>query len=248
MAKKSQTAEAGGIPEWLQLILTASETVTLMRSQIHPADYNPREIDENAKKTLKRGLKDFGLLGGIIVNIQTGYTIVSGHQKIALLDDMAHYPENDYPVKVELIDVDQKTEIEINFFMNNPSAQGKWNEPKVKVLLNQIDPKRAGFSNLDLAVFGVKIDVPKVDVMKQDIEEMQKPVEELNEQRKEAVKQAKAQIKEKAEEKAAEADSFITLSFTSRQAKMEFMSRFGYEPTDKFINGDVFAERIELIE
>ena len=84
--------------------------------------------------------------------------------------------------------------------------------------------------------------------MKQDIEEMQKPVEELNEQRKEAVKQAKAQIKEKAEEKAAEADSFITLSFTSRQAKMEFMSRFGYEPTDKFINGDVFAERIELIE
>ena len=78
MAKKSQAAEAGGIPEWLQLILTASETVTLMRSEIHPADYNPREIDENAKKTLKRGLKDFGLLGGIIVNKQTGYTIVSG--------------------------------------------------------------------------------------------------------------------------------------------------------------------------
>ena len=83
------------------------------------AEFLRREIDENAKKTLKRGLKDFGLLGGIIVNIQTGYTIVSGHQKIALLDDMAHYPENDYPVKVELIDVDQKTEIEINFFMNN---------------------------------------------------------------------------------------------------------------------------------
>ena len=90
MAKKSKpAAENGGIPEWLQKILTASETVTLMRSQIHPADYNPREIGENERNTLKRGLKSFGLLGGILVNKQTGYTIVSGHQKVSLLDEMA---------------------------------------------------------------------------------------------------------------------------------------------------------------
>lgn len=248
MAKKNTQAAGNGIPEWLQKILTASETVTLMRSQIHPADYNPREIGENEKSTLKKGLKSFGLLGGIVVNKQTGYTIVSGHQKVNLLDEMAGYPENDYELKVELIDVDQKTEIEINFFMNNPSAQGRWNEQKVKILLPQIDPKRAGFSNLDLAAFGVKIEVPKAQEIKKAIEENQRPAEELKAARKAAVKQAKQEIAEKAAERAAEADSFITLSFTSGRAKQEFCERFGYAPDEKFINGDVFAERIELVE
>ena len=230
MAKKNTQAAGNGIPEWLQKILTASETVTLMRSQIHPADYNPREIGKNEKSTLKKGLKSFGLLGGIVVNKQTGYTIVSGHQKVNLLDEMAGYPENDYELKVELIDVDQKTEIEINFFMNNPSAQGRWNEQKVKILLPQIDPKRAGFSNLDLAAFGVKIEVPKAQEIKKAIEENQRPVEELKAARKAAVKQAKQEIAEKAAERAAEADSFITLSFTSGRAKQEFCERFGYAP------------------
>ena len=248
MAKKNNQAAGNGIPEWLQKILTASETVTLMRSQIHPADYNPREIGENEKSTLKKGLRNFGLLGGIVVNKQTGYTLVSGHQKVTLLDEMAGYPENDYELKVELIDVDQKTEIEINFFMNNPSAQGRWNEQKVKMLLPQIDPKRAGFSNLDLAAFGVKIEVPKAQEIKKAIEETQRPVEELKAARKAAVKQAKQEIAEKAAERAAEADSFITLSFTSWRAKQEFCERFGYAPDEKFISGDVFAERIELVE
>lgn len=247
MAKKGKSAD-GGIPEWLQKILTASETVTLMRSQIHPADYNPREIGENERSTLKKGLKNFGLLGGIVVNKQTGYTIVSGHQKVSLLDEMAGYPEHDYELKVELIDVDQKTEIEINFFMNNPSAQGRWNESKVKLLIPQIDPKRAGFSNLDLAAFGVKIDVPKVGEIKKAIEDAQKPVEELKAARKEAVKAVKQQVAEKAAAKAAEADTFITLSFTTAAAKAEFCERFGYAVDEKFISGDIFSERIERVD
>ena len=250
MAKKTSTkaAQEGEVPQWLQSILTASETVTLMRSQIHPADYNPREIGENERGTLKKGLKAFGLLGGIVVNKGTGYTIVSGHQKVSLLDEMAGYPGTDYELKVELIDVDQKTEIEINFFMNNPSAQGRWNEQKVKTLLPQIDPKRTGFSNLDLAAFGVKIEVPKASEIKKAIEETQKPVEELREARKAAVKQVKQQMAEKAAERAAEADSFITLSFTTGRAKQEFCERFGYALDEKFINGDVFADRIELVD
>lgn len=247
--------ETGGIPEKLQEILSASQTVTLKRSQIHPSDYNPREIGENERATLKKGLKNFGLIGGIVVNKQTGYTIVSGHQKVSILDEMAGYPENDYDLKVELIDVDEKTEIEINFFMNNPSAQGRWNEKKVKILLPQIDPKRAGFSNLDLAAFGVKIDVPQVNTMKEDIAQLQKPMEDLNEAekearaeaKKEAVKKVKEDMKATAESKADEADSFITLSFTSGQAKRDFLLRFGYGPDERFINGEVFSDMIERV-
>lgn len=252
----AQEKETGGIPEKMQQILNASQTAVLKRSQIHPSDYNPREIGENERTTLKKGLKNFGLLGGIIVNRQTGYTIVSGHQKVSILDEMAGYPEKDYDIKVEIIDVDQKTEIEINFFMNNPSAQGRWNEQKVKILLPQIDAKRAGFSNLDLAAFGVKIEIPEVKTMKDDIAELQKPMEELNEAekaaaaeaKKEAVKKVKEEIRQTAEAKADEADSFITLSFTSGQAKRDFLLRFGYGPDERFINGEVFGDMIERIE
>lgn len=254
MANKKESN--GGIPDWMQKILTASETVTVWRSQIHPSDYNPREIGENERATLKRGLKNFGLLGGIIINRQTGYTIVSGHQKVSLLDEMAGYPDKDYQLKVELIDVDQKTEIEINFFMNNPSAQGRWDEKKVKILLPQIDPKKAGFSSLDLAAFGVKIDIPQVNTMKEDIAELQKPMEDLKEAekeaqaeaKKEAVKKTKEEIRQAAEAKADDADSFITMTFTSSQAKREFLTRFGYDPGERFINGEVFSDMIERID
>lgn len=249
---KTGTTTGEGMSERLQQILTASQTVTLKRSMIHPSEYNPREIGENERATLKRGLKNFGLLGGIIVNKQTGYTIVSGHQKVSLLDEMAGYPEKDYELKVELIDVDQKTEIEINFFMNNPSAQGRWNEQKVKILLPQIDAKRAGFNSLDLAAFGVKIEVPEVNAMKRDIESLQAPAKELNEAekaaRKERVKAMKEQIQQGASAKVDDTDSFITLSFSSGNAKRAFMERFGYDPGERFISGDVFGDMIERIE
>lgn len=244
MAKKKET-DGTGVPEWLERILTASETVTLMRSQIHPADYNPREIGEGERSTLKRGLRNFGLLGGIVVNRGTGYTIVSGHQKVSLLDEMAGYPEKDYRIKAEVIDVDQKTEMEINFFMNNPSAQGRWNEPKVRILLGQIDPKRAGFSDLDLAAFGVRIETPEISVAASDIKDVQRPSDELREQRKEAVKRTKEHIREQAVERAEEAGSFVTISFTSAEAKRHFCARFGYSPSERFINGEALVGQLD---
>ena len=42
-----------------------SESVELNRSAIHFADYNPRKLSDESRKTLKRGIKKFGLVGGI---------------------------------------------------------------------------------------------------------------------------------------------------------------------------------------
>ena len=42
--------------------------VELKRSEIHFADYNPRDISDDEHKALKRGVKQYGLLGGLIVN------------------------------------------------------------------------------------------------------------------------------------------------------------------------------------
>ena len=41
-----------------------SESVELNRSAIHFADYNPRKLSDESRKTLKRGIKKFGLVGG----------------------------------------------------------------------------------------------------------------------------------------------------------------------------------------
>ena len=48
----------------------------LKRSAIRLASYNPRKISEESRKTLKRGIKKFGLVGGIVVNKRTGFTVL----------------------------------------------------------------------------------------------------------------------------------------------------------------------------
>ena len=52
-----------------------SESVELLRSQIKLHEQNPRTIPEENRKALKRGIKKFGMVGGIVVNKRTGYTL-----------------------------------------------------------------------------------------------------------------------------------------------------------------------------
>lgn len=73
-----------------------SESVELNRSAIHFADYNPRKLSEEARKTLKRGIKKFGLVGGIVVNKRTGH---DSHQRLTVMDELQKFPENDYRIR-----------------------------------------------------------------------------------------------------------------------------------------------------
>ena len=73
-----------------------SESVELNRSAIHFADYNPRKLSDESRKTLKRGIKKFGLVGGIVVNKRTGLTVVSGHQRLTVMDELQKFPDKDY--------------------------------------------------------------------------------------------------------------------------------------------------------
>ena len=106
-----------------------SESVTLNRSDIKFAEYNPRTISEENLKTLRRGIRKYGLVGGIVVNKRTGNTLVQGHQRITVMDDLQKYNpethENDYSIRCELIDYDEKMEKELVVLLNNPNAQGQ---------------------------------------------------------------------------------------------------------------------------
>ena len=132
----------------------SSTIVEVKRSEIHPADYNPRKIDEQGKRMLKRSMKQFGVVGGIIVNSQTGNTIVGGHQKVAILDEMYKYPDNDYSLRVEMISVDRKTEKTLNIALNNGNISGSWDYDALARLVPDIDYKDAGLTDADLNRIG----------------------------------------------------------------------------------------------
>ena len=225
----------------------SSTIVEVKRSEIHPADYNPRKIDEQGKRMLKRSMKQFGVVGGIIVNSQTGNTIVGGHQKVAILDEMYKYPDNDYSLRVEMISVDRKTEKTLNIALNNGNISGSWDYDALARLVPDIDYKDAGLTDADLNMIGCDflLQTEEENSLAGALEEMMQPV---TEQKEAHMKDVKQQVKEQAQETAANMDAYLMLSFDTWEAKAAFCERFGYDPYQKFIKGEVFDEQIERIE
>ena len=136
-----------------------SEPVQMLRSEMRPAPYNPRVIDDEARRLLKRSLRQYGVVGGIVVNRQTGNTIVGGHQKVLILDEMNKYDpqtnENDYMLRVELVDVDDTTEKQLNIALNNIAMTGRWDYDKLASMIPEIDYKAAGLTEADLSMIGM---------------------------------------------------------------------------------------------
>lgn len=141
--------------------VTQAEQITVRRSDIHAAPYNPRKITPEAAKLLKDNLKRVGLLGGIVWNRTTG-NLVSGHQKVAQMDAINRFdpnnPDTDYEFRVEVVDFDEKTEKEQNLFMNNRNAQGEYDDDMLRTMLAGIDYTAAGFDDFDAQLLGVIAD------------------------------------------------------------------------------------------
>lgn len=227
-----------------------SETVVIKRSQIHFAPYNPRKEDPEVVKKLKKNFKTVGYLGGIVWNRQSSY-LVSGHKRVQTLDIINNYdgtPETDYDIKIEAVDLDDKTEREQNIFMNSPSAMGEFDMEKMKVLVPDIDYQAAGLSEADMRIYGISVMQDDVSVglsdTIRDFEEMQEPYEA----RKAAVKSMKEQIRQQAEHKVEDIESYVMINFNSYRAKSSFMLRFGFSPDDKIIPGEMFSDMVERIE
>lgn len=130
----------------------------IQRSIINFANYNPRKISPEARKSLKANLKRIGLLGGIVWNEVTG-NLVSGHQRVSIIDEVNKYnsdtKENDYLIRVEVVRMDEKTEKEQNIFMNNRSVQGEFDTEMLRDLLDGIDYNFAGLNDFDLSMLGI---------------------------------------------------------------------------------------------
>lgn len=238
-----------------------SETIEIQRSEINLANYNPRSISAEARKKLKANIKKNGLLGGLVYNIQTK-TLVSGHQRISILDELNKYPENDYLVKVEAVDVDEQREKELNVWFNNTAVQGEWDYNLLATLIPDIDFKNAGLSDEDLQLIGVDFTLQTEE--ERDItsafDELNAPAKKVKEAEKKAKKEkmeeekiahnkeVKAKVMADAQEKAENMESYVMIPFDTYKRKAAFMERFGFDPREKFIKGEVFENMIERVE
>jgi len=222
-----------------------SESVELLRSQIKLHEKNPRTIPEENRKALKRGIKKFGMVGGIVVNKRTDYTLVSGHQRLSVMDELQRYnaetKDNDYSIRVDLIDVEEKEEKELLILLN-------------------IDYKDAGLTEQDLDIIGVDFNFQTEEentiadeldtLMEQVREERQTEVAQKQAERAEKVahmKQVKEEVKQAATKAAANMDAYLMLSFDNWEAKKDFCEKFGFDPEEKFLKGEVFEQKIDTL-
>jgi hypothetical protein len=204
------------------------EMQTLKRSQLKGAEYNPRIIDKEAKKRLKKGLQQHGLVSPITWNKRTG-NIVSGHQRISQLDALEK--NKDYELDVWVIDVPPEEEAVLNVQLNNPSMQGEWDLDKLALMTEEYELSfdEMGFSDLDVDLmfdgderFTQMFETPEAEEVKQGLAE---------------VKEARKQGKERLEERN-NINFYSVIVFENEEAKKEFYKKINVPVYEEYITAD----------
>jgi ParB-like chromosome segregation protein Spo0J len=214
--------------------------VTIQRSEIHGAEYNPRLISDTARKKLKAKIKKFGMVQPIIINKRT-MNIVGGHQRVSIMDELSR--GEDYPLKAAVIDVDEKTEVEINVFLNNPSAMGEWDTDMLAAIHTEFPEldfgKDLGFDKLDLDfIFSGTEHINDMGGAFVQTEE-QKKISLTAEEIREKKKQGNESLKKAQESDAAhwldEDDNYmLTFVFYNNAEKRAFMNKIKRPEKEKF--------------
>jgi len=232
--------------------LKQSETITINRTQINLNPYNPKKHTDKEIKNQLANLKKVGFNGGIKWNKVTG-NLIDGHRRIKAMDMYYKYdgtPETDYQVKVEAVEFDEKTEKEQLTYEALGNTRADYS--LVAEYINDIDYTNLGLSDYDineLSNFIVDINdyTPEVETYEDLITTTQIEAKDLPtyEDKKEQVKQMKQQVKEKAIERQKDEDAFITLSFSTYEAKSAFCEIIGIDPDERFAKGETVLNMIE---
>ena len=205
------------------------EMQTLKRSQLKGAEYNPRIIDKEAKKRLKKNPQEHGLVSPITYNKRTG-NIVSGHQRISQLDALEK--NQDYTLDVWVIDVDEREEAKINVLLNNPSMQGEWDLDKLAYMSEAFGMgfDEMGFSKLDIDFmfdgderFTEMFETPEAQEIKTGLAE---------------VKEARAKGKERMREKN-NINFYSVIVFEDEEAKQDFYKKISVPLSEEYLTADM---------
>lgn len=96
----------------------------LRLADLHPAQYNPRTISDEALAGLTKSIERFGCVELIVVNVHGGSNqIVGGHQRLKALQALGH----DRAICVT-VDCSPDDEQLLNISLNNPNLAGHFSE------------------------------------------------------------------------------------------------------------------------
>lgn len=201
----------------------------------------------------KKNIQKIGFLGGIVWNRLTG-NLIDGHRRVYAMDLLYKYygsKETDYDIKVEVCELDNKTEKEQLTYMAVGNTKADYD--LIAKYANDIDIHNVGLSDIDIKdiLSFVETDIDAVTdsidnlILPPTEEEMPIPVEKTYEEKKQHVKDVKEQVRENAEKRQADEEAYIMLSFTNTENKQAFCDLFGIDISEKFMKGEKLLEMID---
>jgi hypothetical protein len=234
------------------------EPKRINRTDIKNAEYNPRNIDPHAKRKLEKNLRKVGLLESLVWNERTG-NLVSGHQRLAIIDIIEGTPN--YSLDVSVTSLSLKEEKRQNVFFNNPGAQGTWDLIALADLAkdDDFDIEDAGFDPMDIEVLfddidgkfgtaadegdqGVVIDPPVVrptpaeEAIRQRQETQRRHGKESEDEAKARIRSDRAESKERAQTKD-DTEFYVVVVFQSRREREDFMKHINHTEEEKYLDG-----------
>ena len=236
------------------MTIKTSETSVIKRSQINLNPLNPKRHTEEAIKRQKKNLQKIGFLGGIVWNKLSG-NLIDGHRRVYAMDLLYKYDgskETDYDIKVEVCELDEKTEKEQLTYMAVGNTKADYD--LIAKYASDIDIYNVGLSDSDIKdiLSFTDTDIDAVTDSIDDLilpvaveEEKAKPVEKTAEGKKQHVKDIKEQVRDSAERRQADEEAYIMLSFTNAENKQAFCDLFGIDVSDKFMKGEKLLEMMD---
>ena len=118
---------------------TAPEVREFVLAELEMAEYNPRDISEEAAARLTASIDAFGLLALPVVNVSEGkQLLVSGHQRVTQL-----IKEGYTCADCVVVNFDLATEIAANLTLNNTAIQGTYDTVQSQQLLKRVAKSRS---------------------------------------------------------------------------------------------------------
>ena len=211
-----------------------------MRSQLHAQPYNPKRHTDKQVDGQKKNIRTFGYLGGIVWNERTG-NLIDGHRRLKALDQLNKYDgSNDYPVKVEVVDFDEKEEKEQMTYMAIGTTRPDYE--LIARYLPDIDYQLAGIEPYDL--MQIESFLPQQPVEIETLDDFIEP-EPTHEEKKAAVKKAKKEAQQRAVENWQNVQAYVTISFADAEEKRMFCDITGLDENEMFIAGKDVLEMIQ---
>lgn len=219
-----------------------SETKIIKRSQINLNPYNPKRHTDEQIKLQRKNLKKVGFLGGIVWNETTG-NLVDGHRRIKALDIINKYdgtPATDYEVKVEAVQMDEKTELQQMTYMAVGNSKADYN--LIAPYVEQIDYSSVGLSDAEyneilklrqteaveaIPSWDADFGITELEVQEKSNEEVQQEIQEKPKMTKEQVKAEKQKCDDVAAKHHEEKDLYIILNFDNEEMKQAFCELLG---------------------